>query len=533
VRAPSGGTWLQMFNELAESLPHALAITDMKTPGLPVTACNSAMVKLTGYSKAQTEGRNCRFLQGKRTEAAAVRAMVSAIRMAKSTTVRVTNYTQAGASFMNVLTLHPVYDSTGEYRFSVGLLSDGALAKEQGAALEKVRAALPSKFEAALQPKPVYETATKVDQEAQLKQYRAAMVKFTRLLWSIEWDTSLRNVVTQPMAVSAFGQWLTKESPSDAMQLELVVLTMQLGSLPAEQAGQQAMALCGKYLGETHSNGDAALAALRAQAEQALVALASESFPKFVQSKACLPLVESLLGKQADDIRKVDNLLWNKYSVPDDCSGWIYSFISVAETYPACIVISDMAMPGNPMFFVNQEFCRTTGYAKTEAQGRNCRFLQGPKTEPQSVAVIQDTLRRGVDCHVKITNYRKDGNLFENLLTMRPVHDSNGVYRFCIGVQFEVTRDMSLKSRLAKLDKLIKLLPNQLEVSSTSVGAAHRKEEAAVEQTTELKDKLASALSGATVGPEITGVLGDAAEYADNHKTMIAKIQGADTDTRY
>ena len=135
VRAPSGGTWLQMFNELAESLPHALAITDMKTPGLPVTACNSAMVKLTGYSKAQTEGRNCRFLQGKRTEAAAVRAMVSAIRMAKSTTVRVTNYTQAGASFMNVLTLHPVYDSTGEYRFSVGLLSDGALAKEQGAAL--------------------------------------------------------------------------------------------------------------------------------------------------------------------------------------------------------------------------------------------------------------------------------------------------------------------------------------------------------------------------------------------------------------
>ena len=53
---------------------------------------------------------------------------------------------------------------------------------------------------------------------------------------------------------------------------------------------------------------------------------------------------------------------------------------------------------------------------------------------------------------------------------MRPVHDSNGVYRFCIGVQFEVTRDMSLKSRLAKLDKLVKLLPTTIEVSSAATG---------------------------------------------------------------
>ena len=88
------------------------------------------------------------------------------------------------------------------------------------------------------------------------------------------------------------------------------------------------------------------------------------------------------------------------------------------------------------------------------------------------------------------------------------------------------------KAHLAKLDKLIKLLPNQLEVSSTPVGAAHRKEDAAVEQTTELKDKLASALSGATVGPEITGVLGDAAEYekqlaSENAGDVVKGLRGA------
>ena len=35
------------------------------------------------------------------------------------------------------------------------------------------------------------------------------------------------------------------------------------------------------------------------------------------------------------------------------------------------------------MIYVNNTFCRTTGYAKHEASGRNCRFLQGPKTEPE------------------------------------------------------------------------------------------------------------------------------------------------------
>merc|ERR1711965_554442 len=78
----------------------------------------------------------------------------------------------------------------------------------------------------------------------------------------------------------------------------------------------------------------------------------------------------------------------------------------------------------------------------------------GPGTEPESVLVIQDTLRRGADCHVRISNYRKTGELFENLLTMRPVHDSNGVYRYCIGLQYEVQKNTPLSEQVAELDSL-------------------------------------------------------------------------------
>ena len=61
---------------------------------------------------------------------------------------------------------------------------------------------------------------------------------------------------------------------------------------------------------------------------------------------------------------------------------------------------------------------------------------------------------------------------------MRPVHDSNGVYRYCIGVQFELTEHTDLKERLHKLDKLIQLLPSKLDVGEApAVGDVHAKED--------------------------------------------------------
>ena len=85
VPQPAAGPWLQMLCEVVEALPFAMLITDMRVPGLPITYCNAATVKLTGYDKGEIYGRNCRFLQGPRTEAAAVREMVVAIRTASMT----------------------------------------------------------------------------------------------------------------------------------------------------------------------------------------------------------------------------------------------------------------------------------------------------------------------------------------------------------------------------------------------------------------------------------------------------------------
>ena len=98
--------------------------------------------------------------------------MVSAIRSAKATTVRVTNYRKDGSEFVNVLTLHPVHDSESEYRYSIGILADGAEGEREGAALERLRGALPSRFDVALQPRQFAKSLAKVDVEAQRARLR-------------------------------------------------------------------------------------------------------------------------------------------------------------------------------------------------------------------------------------------------------------------------------------------------------------------------------------------------------------------------
>lgn len=74
--------------------------------------------------------------------------------------------------------------------------------------------------------------------------------------------------------------------------------------------------------------------------------------------------------------------------VPKTIEQWLAILISLADNYPLCCVVSDMSAAGAPMVYVNTEFCRITGYEHSEACGRNCRFLQGPKTECQAVSLL-------------------------------------------------------------------------------------------------------------------------------------------------
>ena len=105
------------------------------------------------------------------------------------------------------------------------------------------------------------------------------------------------------------------------------------------------------------------------------------------------------------------------------------------------VVISDPSLPDNPLIFVSEEFERQTGYPAAEALGRNCRFLQGPGTDPKAVAAIHAALDAGTEITVDILNYRRDGRAFWNRLRIRPLLDASGNIRYFAGAQNPIDED--------------------------------------------------------------------------------------------
>jgi PAS domain S-box-containing protein len=106
----------------------------------------------------------------------------------------------------------------------------------------------------------------------------------------------------------------------------------------------------------------------------------------------------------------------------------------------APMVLSDPHQPDCPMIVVNQAFADLTGYDPLDITGHNCRFLQGPKTDPVGRRRIRACLDAGEGCIEWIVNYRRDGSEFWNLLFISPVHAEDGSLLFYFGNQLDITR---------------------------------------------------------------------------------------------
>ena len=80
-----------------------------------------------------------------------------------------------------------------------------------------------------------------------------------------------------------------------------------------------------------------------------------------------------------------------------------------------------------------------TGYARDDVIGRNCRFLQGPRTDSRQVSSIRGAVAGGFETSVTLLNYRKDGSTFWNRFFVAPLRDSDGNITYFVGVQTDVS----------------------------------------------------------------------------------------------
>ena len=112
---------------------------------------------------------------------------------------------------------------------------------------------------------------------------------------------------------------------------------------------------------------------------------------------------------------------------------------AAVESTASGVVICDPGRPDLPIIFANPTFCRMTGYRRDEVLDRNCRFLQGPDTDPATVEQMRVAIATRQPFSGTVRNYRQDGTPFWNALHLNPVRDDFGDLVSFVGVQSDVT----------------------------------------------------------------------------------------------
>jgi len=161
-------------------------------------------------------------------------------------------------------------------------------------------------------------------------------------------------------------------------------------------------------------------------------------------------------------IESVDDVELDRMLVGGD---WLKSLMVAVEDLSLCVTLATAREErrGFPLVYVNKAFEAATGYAREEIVGQNCKFLQGDTAEPEQVAKLTAALASAKPVKVALTNRRKDGSQFMNLLAMKPVFDANGVYSYVIGVQYDITNKEASYKQMKTVTDLLSVLPNVLK----------------------------------------------------------------------
>lgn len=127
------------------------------------------------------------------------------------------------------------------------------------------------------------------------------------------------------------------------------------------------------------------------------------------------------------------------------------------------ITISDNSRDDQPLIFVNPAFERLTGYASEDIINRNCRFLQSHDRDQPEVQAVRQAVRGGEYCLATLRNYRKDGSMFWNELSISPIYDAEGAVTHFIGIQKDVTARVVLQQQLRNQNQTLEEMRDHLE----------------------------------------------------------------------
>jgi PAS domain S-box-containing protein len=115
------------------------------------------------------------------------------------------------------------------------------------------------------------------------------------------------------------------------------------------------------------------------------------------------------------------------------------------------VTLTDPDLEDSPIVYANREFERITGYARDEVVGKNCRLLQGDDRDQEGRSKIREAIKKQEHAEVILRNYRKDGTLFHNKLSVTPLFDNQGKLIYYLGVQYDVSDQVRAEQEIGEL----------------------------------------------------------------------------------
>ncbi|TAN70402.1 MAG: PAS domain S-box protein [Methylobacter sp.] len=128
---------LRLLERAVEASASSISMADANKPDMPLIYVNPAFERITGYSRDEVLGRNCRFLQGKELDQPGLDGIRAVLREGRVGEVLVHNYRKDGTPFWNDLRIAPVHDEQGRLTHFIGISDDVTERREADDALRK------------------------------------------------------------------------------------------------------------------------------------------------------------------------------------------------------------------------------------------------------------------------------------------------------------------------------------------------------------------------------------------------------------